>query len=498
MDKALIENNGVVCDKQMELLVYDDVSFSKNLALASPFGLTNPTLRKLTCLHALQYAVLEQFMLRNPEYNNNNIHTITEDFIERSNTTFDIPSEQLMACLGYVDKTKYYSLGQVLDLFEEISNETIGFDSYGVTRSRSDSKEWVGFYKIIASVERKNGYFRFNIPPKMVHRIVNPEISFRANIDWSGYSNKYSPSIYEVCMFYAESSLTYTDWFEVDLLRSMSGFSYNRYATFKDRVLNNALRNINSAPELDLYLELEEDCRDEDVKKRRGRNPVTHVRFKVTKKVLVSNSKSGVKSDITLSSQKTELRSLGIASNQVDDVLDETRGDNGELMLPYLSWCIRRGHEIKRFSEHAIKDHNMFGGFFRKKVIRDCKKEWLSIQGLLKDYVVQNHDKMTDYAIDKRVDELREKVKVFISEKYIRGLSDHGFAFFKESFVKFLSENIPAAHKQFEEGVFGTAVTEMDAQGTFYLNLYLDHQLTLFSFEAYKEYLSNPDNIFNV
>ena len=218
---------GIGNEKQMNLLPYDDTTFPKNIALATPFGLAKPTLRKLNCLHALQYAVLEQFMLRNPEYNNSNIQTITEDFIEKSSTTFDIPEEQIMANLGYFDKKKYYSLGQVLDLFEEISNETIGFDSYGISKDRSCMSEWVGFYKIIASVERKNGYFRFNVPPKMVYNIVNPEVSFRASIDWSGYSNKYSPSLYEMCMFYYENGSSYTEWFDVALMRDVSGATEN-------------------------------------------------------------------------------------------------------------------------------------------------------------------------------------------------------------------------------------------------------------------------------
>jgi len=485
-------------DTQMNLLVHDDVSFPKNIALASPFGLANPTLRKLKCLHALQYAVLEQFMLRNPEYNKSNIHSITEEFIERSSTTFDIPTENIMRGLGYIDKRKYYSLGQVLGLFEEISNESVGFDSHGVAKGKGDIEEWVGFYKIIASVERKGDYFRFNVPPKMVHKIVNPKSSFTANIEWGEYDNRYSPSIYEICMFHAERNESHTDWYDLDILRKMSNFSYDRYSTIKSRVLNAAITNINNSKELELFIELEEDCKDEEIKKKRGRNPITHVRFKITKKIQNHNFKSLVRSDITLSSQKTELRSLGIASNQVDDVLNETRDDNGDLILPYLTWCIRRGHEMKRFSDHSGKEHNLFGGFFRKKVIRDCKEEWLKIQVLLSDYIKQHDIKLTENQIDKKVEELREKVKSFIAEKYIRALSDHAFSFFKDEFIDFLQVNIPSAHEQYQNGVYGSAITEMDAQGTFYLNIYLDHKLNLFSVNAYGEYLSNPDNVFNV
>ena len=59
-------NHTTSSTEQMELLPQDELTFPKNIALANPFGLSNPTLRKQNCLHALQYAVREQFMLRNP------------------------------------------------------------------------------------------------------------------------------------------------------------------------------------------------------------------------------------------------------------------------------------------------------------------------------------------------------------------------------------------------------------------------------------------------
>jgi hypothetical protein len=491
-------DNALNTESQMPLLPYDDNGFTKNIALASPMGINNPTLRKLTCLHALQFAILEQFMLRNPEYNSSNIHTITEDFIEKGSTTFDVPEEQIMANLGYFDKSKYYSLGQVLGLFEEIANETIGFDSYGVSKSRTALDEWVGFTKIIASVERKNGYFRFNVPPKIVHRIINPQVSFKASIDWSGYTNKYSPSFYELCMFFHEKGDEYTDWFSINILRNISKISCQKYGRLKSRVLSPAIKNINDSSSLDLYIELEEDCRDESAKKKIGRNPITHIRFKVKKKVGALKKRDKVMSDITLSSQKTELRSLGIASNQVDDVLNETRDENGDLVLPYLSWCIRRGHEIKKFSDNAAKDLNVFGGYFRKNVVRKCKEEWSQVELLLTNYVIQreNGDGLADVALEKRVAELRERIKVFIGQKYISCLSENAFVFFKESFVNFLKNEVPSAYENYDSGKYGSSITEMDAQGTFYLSLYLDHKLNLFSYAAYEEYLVDPDSVF--
>ena len=94
-------------DSQLALLPEDDSTFPKNVALASPYGLANPTLRKMRCLHVIQHAVLEQFMLRNPEFNVRNSASITEDHIAKGSTVFDIPEEQIMANLGYLDTTKY-------------------------------------------------------------------------------------------------------------------------------------------------------------------------------------------------------------------------------------------------------------------------------------------------------------------------------------------------------------------------------------------------------
>lgn len=493
-------NHTTSSTEQMELLPQDELTFPKNIALANPFGLSNPTLRKQNCLHALQYAVREQFMLRNPIYNDSNISTVTEEFIENTSVIYDIPEEQIMANLGYLDKTKYYSLSQVLDIFEEIANESLGFDSYGIVKSREEKEEWTGFSKVIASVERKNGCFRFTVPPKIVHRIVNPRLSFNASIDWQGYKSKYSPSLYETCMYYYQNGEQYTDWLPVDKYRTVSGTTYKEYSRLKERVIKKALENINTEDSLELHVELEETFIEDPTKKRKkvGKKPVTHIRFRIKQKIGAILNKSKVKSEITLASQKTELRTLGIASNQVDGVLDEIRDEEGNLVLPYLSWCIRRGHELISFKEHSCKELNMFGGYFRINVIRGCKEDWLRTNNLVEDYVTQHGmiKNLNEIDASKKISEVRELIKSHIAEKYIRKLSEKAFVFFKEEFLKFLEDQLPSAYEQYMAGQFGNAITDLDSHGKFYLNLFLDHKHKLFTYNAYEEYLSSPDNVF--
>jgi hypothetical protein len=176
-------------------------TYVKNIALSTAFGSSNLTLRKSKALHVLALTVRETFFMRNPQYDLDNIDEITQKEIEDSSSMYTIDESQVMRSMGYDDKTKYYSLGQVLKIFEELSSETIYFDGLGIVRNKADTDNYTGFTRPLASAQRVNNKFKFFVPPPMVSFIIQPEISFNAPVSWNAYSNKYAPAIYETCLY---------------------------------------------------------------------------------------------------------------------------------------------------------------------------------------------------------------------------------------------------------------------------------------------------------
>ena len=180
-------------------------TYRKNVALSGVYGLSELSLRKQRAVNTIAHTVQEQFFLRNPELANADesiSEIVTEEYVDKSGSMFEIPEETIMSAMGYTDKRKYYSYTQVLELFREIADATIGFDAFGVAKQFNEREEWTGFTEFTGSVERKKGYFKISMPPPMILKIVNPEISFQGTTDWTIYNSRKTHGIYETCELY--------------------------------------------------------------------------------------------------------------------------------------------------------------------------------------------------------------------------------------------------------------------------------------------------------
>lgn len=482
------------------------MTFTKNVALVTAYGTQELSLRKQKALHAITLTVREHFFLRNPNVDSTNIHHLTEEDVQNTNTTFNIEEERVMEAMGYTDKKKYYSYGQVLKIFNQIADETLGFDGLGIVRSHAEREKWTGFTKILGSVERIDGYFRFNMPPKLVHRIINPEVSFRGPVSWSGYKTKHTLGIYESCLYFWQSGKPVSDWFEIEYLRritSSSGKTFDDYNKFRTRVLDKTLTNINEAPELDLHISFEEASLGQE--KKVGRKKVTHIRFNISEKVGLLADTLDVRDGITLSVVSTELESLGIARNLVCNVIDECKDDDGKLCMGYLKWAIRKGHELRKLTKFkpqlAVsseeKKHN-FGGYFRKHVIRGRKQEWMTINNTLWDLVDQtgqSTSKLRHDEFEDRVGHSKKVIKTQIAVAYIEGLSENAFTHLKDEFIRFLENQLPLEYARYNEGKYGQSITEMALNGEFCMFLYFDYCLKIFTPDAFKCCISQSNSL---
>jgi len=394
--------------------------------------------------------------------------------------------------MGYTDKTKYFSYTQVLGLFEDLADETLGFDGLGIVRSESERESWTGFTKLLASVERVNGKFVFEIPKKIIHRIVNPEISFNGPVSFEAYSSKHTPGIYETCLFYHQRGLKWTDWISLFDLRKITGSTsatYEDFNKFKKRVLEKAIKIINDTPELSLHLTFETDSRGE---KKVGRNKITHIRFGITEK-LDSLAKPTAITGITFSVIKDELSAMGIPSNQIEGVIDDCafQGQPTSLQLDYLKWCIRRGNELRLMTPfRPVLDDGKsnpfnFGGYFRKHVIRNKKDSWQLINDLVTTYLIQT-EQYNQSQISDLIGKTKLACKRLIAYQYIEAQSELSRSRCKEKFIHFLTGQLPE-HDCVENTE--RSLSDLALDGEFSFMLFLDYEVNLFSIDAFKEAL---------
>ena len=496
----LLENNNVGVNHLALVPKTEEAqTYPKNLALATAFGFNEISLRKQKALHSIALTVRENFFMRNPHITQDNIKNVTERDIENTNTTFNISETLVMACMGYTDKSKYYSYNQILELFEDIADQTIGFDGLGLVANKADKERWKGFTKILASVEREDGSFKFSMPPKMVHRIVNPELSFRSPVSWDGYKTKFTPPIYETCLYYYQSGKETTDWFEIGYLRRITNSTSSTFDDFtklKKRVIDKALTNIKEADELDLSITCEAQAFDLDAtgQNKRGRKKMTHVRFFIAEKVNRLEKNNDVRRGIALSAARAELESLGVARNAISDVINECADASGEVFLPYLRWCTRKGNELlslKKFKPVLGKGgaKNNFGGYLRKHVIRARKDDWFESHDVMLKSIIENTDNLSRLKIEeyeKQVSSIELKCKKIIAVQYIKTLKDLAFTHVKEDFVAFLETELPDEYARYDSGEYPSEMVTMAEEGTYTFLLYLDYRQDIFNADAFK------------
>lgn len=479
-------------------------TYRKNVALSGVYGLSELSLRKQRAVNTIAHTVQEQFFLRNPELANADesiSEIVTEEYVDKSGSMFEIPEETIMSAMGYTDKRKYYSYTQVLDLFREIADATIGFDALGVAKQFNEREEWTGFTKFIGSVERKKGYFKISMPPPMILKIVNPETSFQGTTDWTLYNSRNTPGIYETCQFYFERNQDVTPWFSVEEIRKLTGAKSKMYEEpkhLRSRVINVALNDINKQP-LPLLIEVESGSFGEKLKEweRRkaagqmpGRKPTTHYRFVIKEKTGSVINGNLLTDQIHLTSQKTELQSLGIAKNQIDGVLDECRDKHGNLEFRYLRWCIQKGHEMRRLSEHNKKSSEHFGGLFRKNIIRGKKSDWFAIDNMITGhlYEVDNKFDPSNQSDSKLIKSLFNKLQSNIVSEYISSLTEFGYAHLREEFDKFLLKEFPHKHKEMVvEKDISLEDMKVVSGHSYHFHLYLDLNTDLFKYESFAQ-----------
>jgi hypothetical protein len=300
------------------------------------------------------------------------------------------------------------------------------------------------------------------------------------------------------CQYYYQTGKFVTDWFPLATIRQITSTqdlaTYDKYTNLKERVLDKIIKNINESDEFHIHLSL--NTKTELPERKRGRQSVTHVRFKIKEKVTQISLNTDVRNSIVLSAQRAEIESLGVAKHAVDDVLNECADSKGKISLPFVKWTIRKAHEIKmmtKFSSSNNKQENNFGGYYRKNIVRARKASWFQIHDLLLTTLEQdgyNPSSLQLIELEQNIEKLKSRLKRKIAVQFISSLTEYGNAHCSDSFQSFLQKQLPHAYERYIAGPGTFSITTMAEQGNTYLLFYLDYTKNIFSLEAYQFVLS--------
>ena len=176
-------------------------TFTKSVALSSLNITGDLTLRKQKAWHILLYCVREQFFLKT-KFDPSNAHEISKEDVQRGPLEFQIKDDLIMEAMGYLKGNGFYSYSTIVKIYRSLAKEVVGVDAFGFAAAAGD--DLGGFSSFIGECTHENGYFRFWIPPMTVYFIVNPSISFKSPVNWNALTNKYSPLIYDICLYFYE------------------------------------------------------------------------------------------------------------------------------------------------------------------------------------------------------------------------------------------------------------------------------------------------------
>lgn len=468
-------------------------TYPKSVAISTFFSDGEKTLRKIKIINTITYVTRHSFFTKNPQFTSIDPRKITLEDVKRTDTTIAIDEDFFMQSLGLKKGAgTYYSFGQVLNIIESISDQKIYFDSLGIASKHGKQQDWTGFTRLIYGVKRENGFFKISLTPDMMHRIVNPEVSLNALLDMSNIKSKYTPQIMEICKFFKDKDMNNTEWYKLTDLRKLIGAelkSFDRFSKFNERILQPVINDINNEPQLNFTIETE--TKSDKTGRSSGRPRVSHIRFIMSDKKTFARNPEELKFLNELAIQKTELRTLGIAKNQITNVIDECRDHNNNIQLEFITWANRRGHDLLQLKTYKTMTHNEFGAVLRKQVIRDNKENWLLTNELLNQYLNNRHSikpESDTFKHDKAV--LNDRVKRDIVNKHLTQISEFSLAKIKDDFTTWLNNeithlDIPTKNK-YEE----LALTDYDNKMFYTLTIFFREEHDLFTPSAYEAALN--------
>ena len=442
-------------------------------------------------------SVHNQYFLKYPELEEIGRENITLEMVQDRGSTIKIDEQLMMSLFGYKG-SRAHNKGQVMDILEGLSGAKLGVDGFGVARARVTKEEWEdGFSVLIASAIRKDGTFQIEIPSVVIHRIINPEVSIAGLDDWSSFRNKNTPDIVDTLQFYYENKRTHTDWFSLDTLKMILGINkvvvddgqlsdkdiktaktYDNFGEINKKILKNVLQDVENNPDIAFTFNTETQTQASG----RGRPSVSHVRFEIIPKAKrLSDSKSAIHK-LQIDAWKQRLSDLGVAKNQLDLMIEEVELEDS-LKVEFMNWALSKAEHYRRIKSFRDKEFN-FGGWIRKNIFRDQLSDWVDTRELLRKVFMTIGKK--ESVTEKQIKEMRNKVKVSITQRYIEMLPENSFVSLKESFLNWLDKSYTEKQLSKDEDYTLSAMSPESTLFTYFM-FYMEREKSFYTYEHFAE-----------
>lgn len=474
-------------------------SYTKPIAISTARSDHDLTVKKVKALNAVYWAARQAFFTRNPHFLSMHKDSITLEKVRKSDTTIHIEDNLMLQAMGYSKDSGYYSYTQVKNTLLEISKHKVFFDSLGMAIKEDEADDWASFSSLISTVSREKGHFVIEIPSYIMFHLIapNPKTSFETPLNLGDIASKFAFPILDICLYSHQSQDNESPWFSTAKIRELFNLTsdyYKDYRRLNNKCLKPAIENINNSAQIPFTIELETstECHDDEgniveIEHIKGRKkPVQDVRFIIRKKSINLLPKTNIQFENELSVQKSEMRALGIAKNQIDTVVDECRDDSNNIMLEYIVWCNRRGYELKSMQRFADLPYNEFGGLFRKKVIRANKENWIQTNTMLNTYLKERFSITPDlpnFKFEKL--QVNEKVKKQIIVDHIKNVSEFALDNIKSSFIKWIEYEKPSYLNETLQDCEQKSLSDLPIETHYNLVMFLREEYSLFTPTAY-------------
>ncbi len=172
----------------------------------------------------------------------------------QSISTHRIPVTQLVNLIGYDSKNIPY----LRDLLKALTSTVIEWD----IMNEAGKREW-GVSALLASADIIDGVCTYAYSPHLRAKLFNPQFYVLLDIDIvRRFQSGYALALYENCARYRR--LGQTPSFPIDVVRSLLGAKdpvYDEFKYLNQRVIQPALREVNTVTDLTLTIEVKREAR---------------------------------------------------------------------------------------------------------------------------------------------------------------------------------------------------------------------------------------------
>ena len=195
----------------------------------------------------------------------------------------------------------------------------------------------------------------------------------------------------------------------------------------------------------------------------------------------MSDSKSAIHK-LQIDAWKQRLSDLGVAKNQLDLMIEEVELEDS-LKVEFMNWALSKAEHYRRIKSFRDKEFN-FGGWIRKNIFRDQLSDWVDTRELLRKVFMTIGKK--ESVTEKQIKEMRNKVKVSITQRYIEMLPENSFVSLKESFLNWLDKSYTEKQLSKDEDYTLSAMSPESTLFTYFM-FYMEREKSFYTYEHFAE-----------